>query len=184
MAEAADAVRPGVTIDTMSTPPLLFQVCVVVENVDLANTNWSTVLGRAPAVIETIFPEGILHYTHGAAVRYTDCRVAKYALEAFVLELIQPGPGPSPWREFLEARGPGVFHVCLQVADRKGFQQTLSGIGVGKPYHVGYHPQGSYSYVDANQALGMALSINHSADYQALMRGLQDGSAAPFDELK
>jgi catechol 2,3-dioxygenase-like lactoylglutathione lyase family enzyme len=168
-----------------ASPPLIFQVCVVVADVHQANANWAKVLGRPAVPVETIFPEqGILHFTHGQAMAYTDCQVAKYALEGFVLELIQPGAGPSPWREFLEARGQGVFHVCLRVEDRADFQRTLSEIGVGQPYHIGYFPQGSYSYVDANRALGLALSINHSADHGALMQALAAGTAAPFDEWK
>ncbi|MBL8096410.1 MAG: VOC family protein [Anaerolineales bacterium] len=164
---------------------LVTQICVVVRDVRRANAHWSRVLGVPEEKIETIFPPGVLlHYTHGAAAEYTDCQVAKYQLAGFVLELIQPGASPSPWRTFLEEHGQGVFHFCVLVDDRKAFQHTLAEIGVDLPYHVGYHPSGSYSYVDTREALGLELSVNNQADNRALFQGLMAGAVNPMDELK
>ncbi|MEY4748367.1 MAG: hypothetical protein RIQ60_581 [Pseudomonadota bacterium] len=162
----------------------LFQICVVVPDVLAANAHWARVLGRPAASVERLFPPGILHISHGQQVDYVDCQVAKYDLGHLVLELMQPGPGPSPWRDFLDRNGPGVFHVCLKVDDRRALHDDLAAIGVGLPYHVGYWPGGSYSYVDATQQLGLELSINHNADMTALMQDLLSGRAQAFDELK
>ena len=148
------------------------------------NANWARLLGVPEATIETIFPSGILHYTHGQATDYKDCQVAKYQLDHFVLELIQPGQTPSPWRTFLERNGQGVFHFCIFVNDRKVFQHTLSDIGVALPYHIGYYPGGSYSYVDSKEQLGLELSVNTQADYTDLMRGLLNGMRMPMDEMR
>jgi catechol 2,3-dioxygenase-like lactoylglutathione lyase family enzyme len=168
----------------MTENRLITQICIVVNDVRQVNANWARILGVPVEKIETIFPDGILHYTHGQAVEYKDCQVAKYELDNFVLELIQPGQSPSPWRAFLEKHGQGVFHFCVLVDDRKGFQQKLSEIGVDLPYHIGYFPGGSYSYVDAQAQLGLELSVNNQADYLALFQGLLDGTAIPMDELK
>jgi methylmalonyl-CoA/ethylmalonyl-CoA epimerase len=168
----------------MAEDRIITQICIVVSDVRKANSNWAKVLGVPEEKIETIFPEGILHYTHGKATEYKDCQVAKYQLNNFVLELIQPGPTPSPWRMFLEKYGQGVFHFCVLVNDRKAFQQTLSDIGVGLPYHIGYFPGGSYSYVDAKEQLGIELSVNNQADYTELFNGLLNGTTVPMDELK
>jgi len=40
------------------------QICIVVCDVKKANANWAKVLGLSEEKIETIFPDGILHYTH------------------------------------------------------------------------------------------------------------------------
>ncbi len=167
----------------MATDKIITQICVVVRDVRQANAHWAKVLGVPEEKIETIFPDGILHYTQGQATEYKDCQVAKFQLENFVLELIQPGPTPSPWGAFLEKHGQGVFHVCVLVNDRKAFQHTLTEIGVGLPYHIGYFPGGSYSYVDAKESLGLELSVNTLADYSQLFQSLLDGTAQPFDEL-
>jgi catechol 2,3-dioxygenase-like lactoylglutathione lyase family enzyme len=168
----------------MAEPRIITQICIVVRDVAQANAHWSNILGVPAANVVTIFPDGILHYTHGQAAAYQDCQVALYQLDRFVLELIQPGATPSPWRAFLEQFGQGVFHFCINVDNRSDFQRTLADIGVARPYHVGYHPRGSYSYVDAREQLGVELSVNHQGDYTELMQQLLTGLAQPLDELR
>lgn len=168
----------------MTENRIITQICVVVHDVREANSNWAKILGLPPAEIETIFSGGILHYTHGKATEYKDCQVAKYQLENFILELMQPGPTPSPWRAFLEKNGQGVFHFCIFVNDRKVFQQRLAEMGVNLPYHIGYHPYGSYSYVDSKAQLGLELSVNTQGDYADLIQKLLSGAALPMDELR
>ena len=177
-------IRNRENLKHMNENRMITQICIVVHDVRKVNSNWAKILGVPEEKIETIFPDGILHYTNGSATEYKDCQVAKYQLDNFVLELLQPGPTPSPWRTFLEKNGQGVFHFCILVNDRKVFQQTLSDIGVGMPYHIGYFPGGSYSYVDSKEQLGLELSVNNQADYTDLIRGLLDGTATPMDELK
>jgi methylmalonyl-CoA/ethylmalonyl-CoA epimerase len=168
----------------MAENRMITQICIVVSDVRKTNANWARILGVPEEKIETIFPDGILHYTHAKATEYKDCQVAKYQLDNFVLELIQPGETPSPWRTFLEKYGQGVFHFCILVNDRKVFQQRLSDIGVHLPYHIGYFPGGSYSYVDSKEQLGLELSVNNQTDYTGLMKELLNGMALPLDELK
>ncbi|MEY4753172.1 MAG: hypothetical protein RJA44_847 [Pseudomonadota bacterium] len=168
----------------MSSSPAIFQICVVVHDVHRANAHWARLLERPEAPVELIFQGGIQHYTHGEPVEYVDCQVAKHDLGNFVLELMQPGPGPSPWRTHLDQHGQGVFHFCLQVGERRIFQQKLAELGVGLPYHVGYFAQGSYSYVDSRAQLGLELSVNHSADHEQLMLDLLSGAVRPFDDMR
>ncbi len=168
----------------MAENKMITQVCIVVSDIKKVNANWAKVLGMPEEKIETIFPDGILHNTNGSAAEYKDCQVAKYQLDNFVLELLQPGETPSPWKAFLDRNGQGVFHFCIFVNERKIFQQTLSEIGVGLPYHIGYFPGGSYSYVDAKEQLGLELSVNNQADYLELFNGLLNGTVQPMDELK
>ena len=162
----------------------IFQICIVVNDVAQVSANWAKVLSLPEEKAETIFPDGILHYTHDQAVEYKDIQVAKYQLDNFVLELLQPGETPSPWKAHLDKYGQGVFYFCVLVDGRKVFQQTLSEIGVGLLYHIGYFPQGSYSYVATKEQLGIELSVNNNGDYSALFQALLNGSANPLDEVK
>jgi hypothetical protein len=168
----------------MADTRMITQICTVVHDIRKANSNWARILGVLEEKIVTIFPNGILHYTHGKAAEYKDCQVALYKLDNFVLELIQPGPTPSPWKAFLDKNGQGVFHFCILVKDRKVFQKRLSDIGVNLPYHIGYHPNGSYSYVDSKEQLGLELSVNNQADYADLFQKLLNGTILPLDELQ
>lgn len=166
------------------TNGVITQVCIVVHNVQQANANWAKLLGLPPQPIETIFSDGILHHTNGQSAEYRDCQVAKYELDQFVIELMQPGPTPSPWRTFLEKHGQGVFHFCFMVKDRAGTQKMLGELGVGLPYHIGYYPGGSYSYVASEPQLGIELSINHHDGNEQLFKDLLAGIVKPLDELK
>jgi len=168
----------------MTKDRTIIQICIVVHDVHQANANWSKVLGLPEEKVETIFRDGILHYTHDQAVDYKGIQIAKYELGNFVLELLQPGEMASPWKAHLDKYGQGVFHFCVLVDDRKVFQQSLSEIGVGLPYHIGYFPQGSYSYVAAKEQLGIELSINNYGDYSELFQALLSGEVDPLDELK
>ena len=163
---------------------IITQVCIVVHDVKVANANWSKLLGLPPAEIVTIFPDGIIHHTNGKRSEYRDCQVAKYELDTFVIELMQPGPTPSPWRAFLDKNGQGVFHFCFAVKDRKGTQNMLGEMGIGLPYHIGYYPGGSYSYVASQPQLGVELSINHHDGSEQRFRDLLAGVVKPMDELK
>jgi len=168
----------------MAETKMITQLCIVVHNVKQVNANWARILGVPEATIVTIFPDGILHYTHGQAAAYKDCQVALYQLDHIVLELIQPGTTPSPWKSFLERNGQGVFHFCMLVNNRNDFQQRLTDIGVDLPYHIGYHPGGSYSYVDSREQLGVELSVNHQADNTDVIQKLLNGMSLPLDELR
>jgi catechol 2,3-dioxygenase-like lactoylglutathione lyase family enzyme len=168
----------------MTENRIITQICIVVHDVKKVNANWAKVLGLPEEKIETIFPDGILHYTHDQAVDYKGIQVAKYEFENFVLELLQPGEAPSPWKTHLGKYGQGVFHFCVLVDDRKVFQQRLTDIGVGLPYHIGYFLQGSYSYVAAKEQRGIELSVNNNGDYSELFQVLLNGAARPLDELK
>ena len=168
----------------MAETRMITQLCIVVRDVRQANANWARILGVPEATIVTIFPDGILHYTRGQSADYKDCQVALYRLDHIVLELIQPGTTPSPWKSFLERNGQGVFHFCMLVNNRNDFQQRLTDIGVDLPYHIGYHPGGSYSYVDSREQLGVELSVNHQADNTDVIQKLLNGMSLPLDELR
>ena len=72
----------------------------------------------------------------------------------------------------------------MRVNDRNVFQHRLADIGVDLPYHIGYYPNGSYSYVDSRDQLGVELSVNNQADYTDVIQKLLNGMRLPLDELR
>ena len=72
----------------------------------------------------------------------------------------------------------------MLVTNRNDFQRRLTDIGVDLPYHIGYHPGGSYSYVDSREQLGVELSVNHQADNTDVIQKLLNGMSLPLDELR
>lgn len=79
---------------------------------------------------------------------------------------------------------PVPMHFDRTIAAYKAAEKLLADMGVELRYHIGYHPNGSYSYVDAKEQLGLELSVNNQADYRELMERFLSSAAAPFDELK
>ena len=72
----------------------------------------------------------------------------------------------------------------MLVTNRNDFQRRLTDIDVDLPYHIGYHPGGSYSYVDSREQLGAELSVNHQADNTDMIQKLLNGMSLPLDELR
>jgi hypothetical protein len=136
-------------------PSPIFQVCVVVPDVDRAVHEWASLLGVPMPEVRTVFGDGIAHLTWGQAADYRDLRVALIPLGTWTLELLQPGPGPSPWRAFLDRNGPGVFHFCT---DEGSLHRELP-----EEYHRGVHAGGSYHYHDTRALLGLELSVRSPA---------------------
>ena len=61
----------------MAKNKLCTQLCVVVNAVERVTANWVQVLHVSEAKIETVFPEGIHHYTNGEVAAYTDLQVGR-----------------------------------------------------------------------------------------------------------
>ena len=74
------------------------------------------------------------------------------------LELIEPGPEPSTWKEELDAKGEGIHHIAFQI---KGTDQVVAYLeGKGIPLvQQGHYTGGMYSYMDGSQKLGMILEL-------------------------
>jgi methylmalonyl-CoA epimerase len=57
-------------------------------------------------------------------------RVAFAPLGESRLEFIEPMDGEGPVQKFLEKRGPGIHHICLEVEDLPGLLDRLRSQGI------------------------------------------------------
>jgi len=71
-------------------------------------------LDKTTSVYEAL---GVGPWHGGEAEVASGIRRATATLGRSAIELVQPGPGPSVYREFLERRGAGVHHLSLGHAD-------------------------------------------------------------------
>ena len=76
-----------------------------------------------------------------------------------------------------------IFQICIVVNEVAQASANWAKV-LGLPYHIGYFPQGSYSYVAAKEKLGIELSVNNNSDISELFQALLGGTANPLDELK
>lgn len=146
----------------------LCHIAILVHDLDRAIKNWEQVLG-VKANDPFYLPQAaeVPAFTNGKMGDYTDCRLATIQLENCLLELVQPGNNPGPWKEKLDRDGEGVQHLSFIVPDRKQAQGALQAIGAPKPYHIGYWPGGTYSFTNSASQLGVEINIKTEDDNTA-----------------
>jgi methylmalonyl-CoA/ethylmalonyl-CoA epimerase len=94
----------------------IHHIAVLVENIDTSLEFWQTVLGIEPSHISD-YPQ-------------EDARIAFLPLGESEIELVQPTKPDSGLSRFLEKRGPGLHHLCLEVKDLPGLMVELAAKNV------------------------------------------------------
>jgi len=78
------------------------------------------------------------------------------------IQLCQPGEGKSPYKDFLEKKGEGVYHLGFVVDDVDGSEAKLKEMGL-QVLSSGRREDGSgFSYMDTAQKAGVVLLVRQS----------------------
>ena len=78
------------------------------------------------------------------------------------IQLCQPGEGKSPYKDFLEKKGEGVYHLGFVVDQVDDSETELKKLGL-KVLSSGRRADGSgFSYMDTAQKAGVTLLIRQS----------------------
>ncbi|KPK91298.1 MAG: hypothetical protein AMJ94_07465 [Deltaproteobacteria bacterium SM23_61] len=78
------------------------------------------------------------------------------------IQLIQPGEGKSPYKDFLEEKGEGVYHLGFVVDDVDDSEAELKKMGL-KVLSSGRREDGSgFSYLDTAEKAGVVLLVRQS----------------------
>ncbi|NUN50311.1 MAG: VOC family protein [Candidatus Brocadiae bacterium] len=103
----------------------------------------------------------------GAPVEFEDVpsmqvRVAKIHLANTCLELIEPMPGETAITKFLEKRGEGIHHVCLEVADVDAAAARLRAGGLTPLYESGKDGSGGMrvNFLRPGETHGVLIELN------------------------
>ena len=91
-------------------------VAMLVEDLEEALSFWRDALGIAPARIEDLPAES--------------SRVAFMPLGESEIELVEPTTDDTGLARFLQTRGPGMHHICLEVDDIQGMLAHLKQVGI------------------------------------------------------
>ncbi len=107
------------------------QLAWVTDDLDATERSLSALLGarnwvRMPGV--HFGPDTCTH--RGRPADYTADISLSYAGD-LQLELIAPGSGDSVYSEFLDRSGPGLHHVCVEVADDAAFDAAVAAAADG-----------------------------------------------------
>jgi catechol 2,3-dioxygenase-like lactoylglutathione lyase family enzyme len=146
----------------------LCHIAILVRDLDKALRNWERLLGLKANEPFNLPPASeVPTFTNGELGDYSDCRLATIQLENCLLEFVQPGSNPGPWKDKLDRDGEGVQHISFIVPDRKKAQDELRALGAPAPYHIGYWPGGTYSFTDSAAQLGVEINIKTNDDNAA-----------------
>lgn len=91
-------------------------IAVLVDNLDKTLSFWRDALGMEMSHIEDVPAEKSM--------------VAFLPLGSSEVELVKPTTDDSGLARYLEKRGPGMHHVCLEVDDIQGMLAQLKAAGV------------------------------------------------------
>ena len=150
---------------------LIKQICICVWDLDRAEKNWDYLLGMKGKRLKTPHWSDVPSYTHGKPDTFDGVEFLVYSLDGGInLEIFGPGDGPSPWREFLEKHGEGVMNVAFFVEDREACYEYIGKMPAAPaPYHEGFYPGGTYTFVDTFSELGVELNIKKDEDNTGLI---------------
>lgn len=111
-------------------PGRIVQMGYVVDDLDAALAHWTGVMGVGPFLVTPRIDYASVHY-FGAPCD-AEITVALASHHGMQIELIhQFAGGASPFRRFLDRRGPGLHHVCQLTDDLDADLAYWAQKGVG-----------------------------------------------------
>jgi methylmalonyl-CoA/ethylmalonyl-CoA epimerase len=94
----------------------IHHIAILVENLDTSLSFWQDILGLIPSKVTEIPEES--------------ARIAFFPLGESEVELVQPTSADTGLSRYLEKRGPGMHHLCLEVTDLFALLAHLKASGV------------------------------------------------------
>ena len=135
-------------------------ICIVVHDIEKTKSYYESI-GIGPWVE---YPP-LVEYTKLRVVDekgFFNTRFVYTKIGDLQLQLVQPGEGKTIYKEFLEKKGEGVFHIGFEVADIDTADKQLTDKGVNI-LASGRRDDGSgFSYLDTRQDAGVTLLIRQT----------------------
>ena len=130
----------------------IHHIAILVEDIDASLGFWRDVLGIEPSRVSDIPREA--------------SRVAFLPLGESEIELVQPTTLDSGLSRFLEKRGPGMHHLCLEVSDLVGLLARLNAAGVQliNPEPVASQDGRLYAFIHPKSASGVLVELYQLPD--------------------
>ena len=137
------------------TPLEIEHVCIAVRDREKAMERFGALLGVTfQRKFDVVISDGIVH---GRSEEY-EGKLAFCRTGGMEIELIEPGKGPSIWREFLRARGEGVHHIGAFVTDLNNELARLEAMGIGV-LQRGEDEHVKFAFMDTEGIIGVILEI-------------------------
>ena len=147
------------------------QICLCAWDLEKSEKAWTKVLGMEPQKLKTPVFSEVPTFTNGKPDSFEPQDFLVYELDDGVaLEIFGPGTGENPWHDFLVKNGEGVMNIAFYVPDRgKAYEVIGEACAAQGPYHEGFYPGGTYTFVDTMKELQLELNIKKDEDNAALI---------------
>jgi methylmalonyl-CoA/ethylmalonyl-CoA epimerase len=139
------------------TLPALDQVGFVVRDLEDGAERFRSFLGVGPWAVWEFEPPALSERTYRGAPAQFTMRIAIATVGDLMLELIEPGDGPSVHRDFLDDHGEGLHHVaCFSFGDTDRVIETMSDAGA-PVVQRGRFGDSTFTYLDTTDLLNGVL---------------------------
>jgi len=135
-------------------------ICIVVEDIEKTKSYYESI-GIGPWMD---YPP-LIEYTKLNVVDergFFDTRFVYTHIGNLQLQLAQPGEGKTIYKDFLETKGEGVFHIGFEVDDVDAVEEQLTNDEM-KVLASGRRDDGSgFSYLDTRVQAGVTLLVRQT----------------------
>ena len=135
-------------------------ICIVVKDIEKTKSYYESI-GIGPWVN---YPP-LVEYTKLNVIDekgFFDTRFVYTHVGNLQLQLAQPGEGKTIYKDFLETRGEGVFHIGFEVDDVDAVEKQLTEDEM-KVLASGRRDDGSgFSYLDTREQAGVTLLVRQT----------------------
>ncbi|MBT3391645.1 MAG: methylmalonyl-CoA epimerase [Chloroflexi bacterium] len=131
----------------MPTIKRIDHIALVVEDIDAALSFWRDALG--------------LEFDHIQDVPREKSAIAFLPVGGSEVELVQPTSEDSGIAKYLEKRGPGMHHICLEVDDISGMLDQLRAKGVQLIHEKAVNGENGkkYAFIHPKAAFGALVEL-------------------------
>lgn len=135
-------------------------ICIVVNNIEKTKSYYESI-GIGPWMEYPPLDE----YTKLNVMdekAFFACHFVYTKIGDLQLQLVQPGEGRTIYKEFLEKKGEGVFHIGFEVTDISTADEQLTDNGL-KILASGRRDDGSgFAYLDTRENAGVTLLVRQT----------------------
>jgi len=141
----------------------VMQICFVTDDLVKTAQWFSTLTGKPmPEEGRSADPDKAMATYRGEPASIS-CRFMIFEFGNIDVEILEPGPEKSAWRDLLEERGPGCHHIALKtrkLGERHAYLESLGHRLVQRGEFNG--GGGRYAYYDALPQIGVLIELLES----------------------
>lgn len=137
----------------------IIQLCFVTEDLN-KTTDWLADLTGVAAGPIRVFPPDETAIYKGSRGQRFGCQIRFMDFGNIEIEIIQPGPEPSAWRDLLNEKGPGFHHFALKTRNLTKRKAYLEGKGHELLQQGEFDKGGGrYAYFNTKADLGALIEL-------------------------